>query len=144
MYGIYCLLRGRTLSEDELIAALVVSERAWQPKLHQAGFGCAVKETSYRYWRYFYSETSVPIKKQLLQITNGLQELFFMGTSKNYPFGFWADFLLHQCVLKSTQYIQYSVLSNTFGESKSLAQNLKKQFLEVACKWEYLFFNAVG
>ncbi|MGN0999918.1 MAG: hypothetical protein ACI4PO_10235, partial [Faecousia sp.] len=37
-----------------------------------------------------------------------------------------------QCVLKIPQYIQYSGISKTFVRTKSLAQNRKKQFLEVA------------
>ena len=48
------------------------------------------------------------------------------GTSKNYPFGFWADLLPSQCVLKIPQYIQYSGISKTFVRTKSLAQNTKK------------------
>ena len=49
-----------------------------------------------------------------------------MGTSKNYPFGFWADLLPQQCILKSSQYTKYSELSKTFVGTKSLAQNTKK------------------
>ncbi len=48
------------------------------------------------------------------------------GTSKNYPFAFWADLLPSQCVLKIPQYIQYSGISKTFVRTKSLAQNSKK------------------
>ena len=55
-----------------------------------------------------------------------------LGTSKNYPFGFWTDLLSQQCVLKSPQYTKYSGLSKTFAGTKSLAQNTKKWFLEVA------------
>ena len=54
------------------------------------------------------------------------------GTSKNYPFGFWADLLLSQFVLKIPQYTKYSGISNSFVRTKSLAQNRKKQFFEVA------------
>ena len=49
-----------------------------------------------------------------------------LGTSKNYPFGFWADLLTQQCVLKIPQYTKYSGISKTFAGSKSLAQNHKK------------------
>ena len=49
-----------------------------------------------------------------------------LGTSKNYPFGFWTDLFPQQCVLKSPQYIQYSELSKTFVGTKSLVQNAKK------------------
>ena len=48
------------------------------------------------------------------------------GTSKNYPFGFWADLLPSQCLLKIPQYIQYSGISKTFVRTKSLVQNRKK------------------
>ena len=48
------------------------------------------------------------------------------GTSKNYPFGFWADLLPQQCVLKSPQYTKYSGDSKTFVGTKSLVQNTKK------------------
>ena len=42
-----------------------------------------------------------------------------------------------QCVLKNPQYTKYSGLSKTFVETKSLAQNTKKQFLEVANSLRY-------
>ena len=60
------------------------------------------------------------------------------GTSKNYPFGFWLDLLPSQFVLKIPQYIQYSGISNTFVRTKSLTQNTKKQFLEVATNLSWL------
>ena len=67
-----------------------------------------------------------------LSIVNSAKPFKHQGTSKNYPFGFWLDLLPSQFVLKIPQYIQYSGISNTFVRTKSLTQNTKKQFLEVA------------
>ena len=56
----------------------------------------------------------------------------FQATSKKSPFAIWADLLLQQFISKSSQYTKYSGLSETFAEPKSLAQIIKKEFLEVA------------
>ena len=55
-----------------------------------------------------------------------------MGTSKNSPFAIWTDLLLQQFISKSPQYTKYYELSETFVEPKSLAQIIKKEFLDVA------------
>ena len=56
------------------------------------------------------------------------------GTSKNSPFVIWPDFLTQQFILKSPKYTKYSELPKTFIAPKSLAQIIKKEFLEVANK----------
>ena len=48
------------------------------------------------------------------------------GTSKNSPFGIWANLSIHKCVMKKSQYTKYSAFSITFSEWKSPAQILKK------------------
>jgi len=55
-----------------------------------------------------------------------------MGTSKNAPFGPWANLSPHKCVLKTPQYTKYSGVSKTFSGPKTFAQIHKKEFLEAA------------
>ena len=58
--------------------------------------------------------------------------LELQGTSKNSPFAIWADLLPQLCVLKTPQYTKYSGIFKTLFGAKSLAQIIKKEFLEVA------------
>jgi hypothetical protein len=55
-----------------------------------------------------------------------------MGTSKNDPFAIWAHLLPQLFPSKSPQYTKYSELSETQFGTKSAAQIIKKQFLEIA------------
>ena len=54
------------------------------------------------------------------------------GTSKNSPFAIWADLCPQLFIAKIPQYTKYSGISATQFECKSLAQIIKKEFLEVA------------
>ena len=58
--------------------------------------------------------------------------LILVGTSKNSPFAIWSDLLPQQFISKSPQYTKYSELFETFVGPKSLAQIIKKEFIEVA------------
>ena len=54
------------------------------------------------------------------------------GTSKNTPFGFWANLTAHKYIIKKAQYTKYSAFFITFSEPQSSAQTAQKEFLEVA------------
>ena len=54
-----------------------------------------------------------------------------MGPSKK-PFAIWPDLSLQLIVSKVLQYTKYSGISATQFGAKSLAQIIKKEFLEVA------------
>ena len=58
--------------------------------------------------------------------------LTLKGTSKNSPFVIWPDLLLQLCAAEIPQYTKYSGISATEFGTKSLAQIIKKEFLEVA------------
>ena len=66
------------------------------------------------------------------------------GTSKNSPFALWSDLLIQQFLSESPQYTKYSGLSETFVGSKSLAQIIKKEFLEVALDFQTFPVNTPG
>jgi len=60
------------------------------------------------------------------------QYVTMKGTSKNSPFAIWTNLLPHLFVMKIPQYTKYSGISITLSGTKSLAQIIKKEFLEVA------------